>query len=1094
MKNRALKSNGESRLIWFEQQRPRQEIAGNTPEGANVNTIEERIATLRTRMEDFYSTYGRRRDWSKFSDEYNRLAVTYRGTETEKQRILQGLANTMEKYEKIFSGKVAPMSQPDLRTTSPVLSNTDRSQEQSKWNSVPEDGFRHRWTTIAFGKEHFWYWKRDSKMYSWNEKNDSIQMYDGQRWTLIRKAKTQTNGADVTQSKRNAETGLQEKNGDEIKQMHTSAANVQAKNTEIRSRQPQQTVTAESRIQQTTARPENTYTERIQGVQSQKEATQEVLPSGPINSKKKLDEIIDTFSREKITNNTSRDERVIGDFTEIRDGLIRFREVARTLSPEEQEALKKVSLVIVPMGTQSMSDYSWLELDVTETNDAMKKILQRELAENVFALQIQKKLPRDLVDQIYSRRLKKSTNREEVAEKLCNVLLKLPQDVQAKLREKRIWIYLEDGDSHHSGNLNIAHINIRESEEHIRDFFLQKKKDEPPENKKNDAVNKAEQKLIENQGKPLVDKKIINGISVDSDTVKDFAEIKLGLSRFETAVTKLSPDEQLALRKLGLCILEKGRGSFHSFTHLFIDVTIQPEEKLLQVIRSELKDEVFTLQLQRLLPNTIKNNVKVENIEKKIPPEAIAQKLTSVFSRLDPDVQKEVSKLTLYLIDGKLEHRRGVSNYATINISLSEESLRQFFDERFSDKPRDNVYMRIRTGVREEVTIDPTKIGVWIERQKKFKESMTDAGSKPREYQLFPPEVRRGLLDAEKNPLKDIQVTGTGEKGAKNSVSITVGQNEPKEQWGLMSDHYVDKVKGCAENVYLFDKQNPDIGLLLPWDALFKSNGDLDPVRLRRYMDLAKQYDKSEKDDPAEVGSFELAEKGSTVGCLTLMDGQDKKMVVNRMRESVEKFPSLLKNRYDVTSAGLVDVKDGVNPVAAAREQIRILVEEKKVSSVYINLLAHGDNTAAYYDGGKLRATDLLDVFKEFPHIKFTVNTMSCYGAGLEEAMDDFTDPEGQPGRITIFLAGKRHTTNVANGITDTSGDEAYANIYEAAMVTLLADPKNATKSYGALHLQADAIARTFSLRNPGVWRSWGKAKSRQTAQMSWQADAANVA
>ena len=827
-------------------------------------------------------------------------------------------------------------------------------------------------------------------------------------------------------------------------------------------------------------------------------ANPEKAPGAPeVKTKTDLIPLIEKLSPE-LTRLSRLDERVVGDYADISRGLAVFRSAAKKLDPDSQKALSKSSLIVLPKGIQSTYDGVNLNMDVTLPEAEQVKILKKELESGVFGLNVEKRLPSNVFS-VVRPTLGPSLaafKAEEVGVKLGNVMKSLPAGVVNQLKDKVL--YLTCGDSAHSYSTYVD-LNIRESEQHIRDFLLRVTAGADAAANPGAIEKGVEERTAYDEAlKGLAKDGLILGIDNNPAITSGFKAMTKGIADFRTAVGQLPADERAALSKILLHpVLPGAKTSFG--VSVSVDLTLDVEKQK-GALAECLKVPVFAGKVGKALTPADFLNIRCDAgfPADTLKAENVAATLNGAIASLPAEMQKALKDKKVYLGTGDKVNTKGAGNWLEINAESGKEVLAAFFREALDETPQDNKYFENREGKAKDV-LNPANVKEWIQRQKKFAERMEKAGT-PKLSQNFPLPVERALNAAVGKKIGAFTV-GKVEKGSGSPVEIDVdtallqAQKPPVaiegKKWGLFSDFHKEKGQANSEDVYLFPLGEQEHGILLPAAALFKVDGTVDPDRMARYMVLAEGYRVSEKNDPAKIKTFEIAEKNEKLGCISLVDAVDK--TTKKEVASADAFPSLLGKRYNVASSRRVDIDEYVDPLAALKKNVADAKGEG-CTSVYLNIVAHGDNEGFVFPGGKkLRAVDILEIFKDNPETKFTLNANGCRGGGLEEAMENFQDSTDPAGRITVFLAGKKHADNLAHQIDES--DKEYNTVYEAALATLLDDPANDKVPFGELNQKADALARRITLRNPGVWRSGGlNGKSTQTAQRMEREPGGNAA
>src|SRR5690606_25493821 len=103
------------------------------------------------------------------------------------------------------------------------------------------------------------------------------------------------------------------------------------------------------------------------------------------------------------------------------------------------------------------------------------------------------------------------------------------------------------------------------------------------------------------------------------------------------------------------------------------------------------------------------------------------------------------------------------------------------------------------------------------------------------------------------------------------------------------------------------------------------------------------------------------------------------------------------------------------NPEELLRANIREMYDDG-IRTFYLNLAGHGNQYGIFFQGSSgysvLSPAALHSVFSEFKDCDFVVDTVACYGGGMAEAMKNYEDPSGRPGRIFMKLQAKPYSYN----------------------------------------------------------------------------------
>lgn len=257
-------------------------------------------------------------------------------------------------------------------------------------------------------------------------------------------------------------------------------------------------------------------------------------------------------------------------------------------------------------------------------------------------------------------------------------------------------------------------------------------------------------------------------------------------------------------------------------------------------------------------------------------------------------------------------------------------------------------------------------------------------------------------------------------------------------------------------NIYLFiKKEDPSTSLMV----------NISEMRAGGFGDLAKkaiEYRKSEEDDKARMGSgFEIAGDNEPMAYIELADRSDK--LTSGIQRSAWGFPEVLASRYRLykEEADALDLSQSANPLDSVRQRLTHY-HSKGVRNFYLNVFAHGSHNGMHFGKDKaILGASMTDLFEEFKDCRFTLNSVSCFGGGMNVAMENFRDTEdAQSGRVAVFTQTKDNVVNFAPG----SRYVGYSTIYNEALARHLMQGVNGRPgkklTYGEAHLLADKEAR----------------------------------
>jgi hypothetical protein len=304
-----------------------------------------------------------------------------------------------------------------------------------------------------------------------------------------------------------------------------------------------------------------------------------------------------------------------------------------------------------------------------------------------------------------------------------------------------------------------------------------------------------------------------------------------------------------------------------------------------------------------------------------------------------------------------------------------------------------------------------------------------------------------------------------GKSGDKLVIKPTEGNN----MW---------RIGKFGSNIGISMVGNSSISAMIPMDA------PLTQATFDSYAKKAIEYHKSEVADEAGMGDgFEVA-GNEPMAYVTLSDMADG--LTGGIAKDSEGFPDLLAQRYNVVRAPGGDInasQPGANPEQLLRTHFAQL-NENGVTNIYLSIYAHGSEGAMHFGNNKITPAQLTGIIDEFPDMKVTVNSISCYGGGLAEHMEQYQDTKGNAkDRVTVFTQTKGETVNYANTSTK------YVTVYNASLAKYLAQgtggrPGN-KMTYGEAHVRADRDAKSGQLTDAEVYTSRPNAPSAHTADLN---------
>ncbi len=273
---------------------------------------------------------------------------------------------------------------------------------------------------------------------------------------------------------------------------------------------------------------------------------------------------------------------------------------------------------------------------------------------------------------------------------------------------------------------------------------------------------------------------------------------------------------------------------------------------------------------------------------------------------------------------------------------------------------------------------------------------------------------------------------------------------------------------------------NPQIRMQISGQEIVKSRHPL--TLLRSCAQKAVLRYESEQKDAAGMKHFEIAGK-EPLGYVEVADLSN-----DLMRETVngtKMFPQALALRYNVLvpeGGAVTDLSiSGLDPERTLHARIQKLYD-MGVRNFYVNIQAHGTPMGFGFGGNRLTPSQVTSLFTTFSDCRFTVNTIACYGGGMNETFARYADfSSAQRGRVTVITQTKGDTVN--RSIYYSGNDRA--SIYQAALARALVRGDSAGRrlTFGEAHLLADQEARERGYTDAGAFRSNPGAFPDQTAE-----------
>lgn len=120
----------------------------------------------------------------------------------------------------------------------------------------------------------------------------------------------------------------------------------------------------------------------------------------------------------------------------------------------------------------------------------------------------------------------------------------------------------------------------------------------------------------------------------------------------------------------------------------------------------------------------------------------------------------------------------------------------------------------------------------------------------------------------------------------------------------------------------------------------------------------------------------------------------------------------------------------------------------------FIDVYSHGSRESLDFEQ-QLTAADIADIVRQFPECHFTMNTVACFGGGLNEGIQKEikTDPALRR-RLTVFLQTRGNVVNLASFRGEMASD------YNVYLIQALLDPN--VRTYGMAARRADVEVKRY--------------------------------
>ncbi len=261
----------------------------------------------------------------------------------------------------------------------------------------------------------------------------------------------------------------------------------------------------------------------------------------------------------------------------------------------------------------------------------------------------------------------------------------------------------------------------------------------------------------------------------------------------------------------------------------------------------------------------------------------------------------------------------------------------------------------------------------------------------------------------------------------------------------------------------------------------------LDPSELKAVAEFAKKDWDSQQDNSADTGTlkrFDLP-KNEKIGWVSLIapvapGGKDPMVSA---KDHATNFPQLLKESGGYSGIQATTKENVTDPEQALNTYLQTEFAAG-TRNFYIDLFAHGSPTEGLSFGDKkLSPTALVAILKTYldkdSNVKITVNSFTCFGGGMRDAVMSFVDGNPQyKDRVAVFLQTKPNMVNAshvdASSVSDaqTSGQYDfydYSSIYNVFLQKYFIDKKGKSPAptYGEAVHYADLQTQKYIFTNP---------------------------
>jgi hypothetical protein len=342
------------------------------------------------------------------------------------------------------------------------------------------------------------------------------------------------------------------------------------------------------------------------------------------------------------------------------------------------------------------------------------------------------------------------------------------------------------------------------------------------------------------------------------------------------------------------------------------------------------------------------------------------------------------------------------------------------------------------------------------ERSPSVTDATIDAWVKANEGLLL---LGRILLPPSETAFKQLQTQGIVDAKAKHDALADTKVTLNGAEW------IVGSARSVGSEFYVLRLASDPATVVLMEETTEPTRAKLEAAARRA---LAAR--ESERADAAGVKSFDVAGDKERIGYVELFDGADK--VTRELQKGNALMPSILGRRYDVDpSWKSIDYSKGSNDafVASLRD-----LYAKGIRNFYVDVIAHGSTLGAGFGTRQLSPADVAAIVQAFPDCRFTLNVMSCHGAGMDVMMRHFRDvPKAAPGRVTVFTQTKLDVPNFA---TTVEKNHSSTTAYNVALAKYLLQGVGGRPgqrlTYGEAHLKADIDAKIAEKTDAEAMRS----------------------